>query len=152
METEAKADVKFVWLTDSDVLRLWDMLFQFIMASGLYQPVQVSMMLTHTMSGANRLWMMYTKEDSTIEPYAVLITRQYHLPYTGERVCSLIHGNSIQDDTISVELWQTAYKALIKYARSEKCDRFEVYSNNDRVRDILLAFGFKESGLYRKEL
>lgn len=151
---ENKQDVQFQQLSWVDVQLLFDMLFQIVWMSGLYpKPTQVSRMLYDALAGKLVFWLIYSKDDEEgVTPFGLLATQMYYMPYTGKRVCSLIHGNKVGDKTIDDEQWQKAYKKIIRYAKENGCDRFEVFSDNDRVRDILTAFGFKPSGLYVKEL
>jgi hypothetical protein len=152
-QESSKREVEFTELSWVDVLMLFDMIFQIVWASGLYpKPTQVSRMMYDALVGKLVFWLIFTREDGVILPFGLLGTQMYYMPYTGKRVCSVIHGNKVGDFDIDDTQWQKAYKKIIKYAKENGCDKFEVFSDNDRVRDILTAFGFKPSGLYVKEL
>lgn len=150
---DSKQDIRFEQLSWVDVQLLFDMLFQIIWLSGLYdKPTKVSRMLYDALSGKCVVWLIFSKDEEAVVPFGVLVTQMYYMPYTGKRVCSIVHGNSVSNETIPDEEWRKAYKKIMRYAKDNGCARFEVFSENDRVRDILTAFGFKPSGLYIKEL
>ena len=133
----------------SEVRDTWDMLFNILSRSGMYDEDGIAKLLTDCLTpNGLQMWVLRGEtQDGKIFPAGCLITSVNSEPYSKRKWMVLLHVNSVAH--ISTEQWQMAYNALFEYANERDAEWLEVYTNNPRAVELLTAFGF-EPAAYRK--
>lgn len=144
--------IECIALNPVEIIHAWDALFNAVRLSNMYQDDAIAKMLNEGAQGRVQVWILKRRhEDQSLSLNGVLITQMYYLPYTKTKTLSIIHGNAVVDHIDDTD-WQRVYKTLVRYARDQKCNRIEIFSDNPRVQEIITAIGFKPSGHYAKEV
>lgn len=139
-------------LNPVEVVTGWDLLYHGIDVSGLYSdPRQISRMLHDAIAGKIQLWLLKGRhEDGTLEFIGVLGSQVYYRPYSEVKALSLIHAGTLGD--VADDEWMAVLKRLLAFGKAEGCGILEVFSDNPRVRDLMDKFGFRQSGLFVREV
>lgn len=137
-------------LNSVEILSGWNLLYFAIMMSGLYGPMEVVQMLHDAMLGKVQLWLLKGRTEKGPEPLGVIGSQIYFRPYSKVKAFSLIHAGAVEH--IEDDEWIATFQQMMRYAKGEGCDIFEIFSDNPRVHELMERFGFKQHGLFVREV
>lgn len=138
-------------LNNVEILEGWDVLYLGIMMSGLYKSAdQVVRLLHDAMMGKVQLWILKGRTDEGLQLLGIIGSQIYFRPYSEVRAFSLIHAGAVEH--IEDDEWIATFQQLLRYAKGEDCNIFEIFSDNERVHELMERFGFRQSGLFVREV
>ena len=142
----AKAvDTRFRRLEAHEVMMAWDMLFYAIKRSEIYtDDVQIANLLMDC-SRASQCWIF--KDGEGLK--AVICTKMFM--FLDRKYLMVTHANSF-DGGVDDDGWRLILGKLLQFGHGEKCQGIEVFSENPRLRAIMLGLGFEEMKFFRKEI
>lgn len=149
-ETE-KRTFEIGLLNNVEIVEGWNLLYNAVMMSGLYKsPHQAVQLLHDAVLGKVQMWILKGRTEAGPSLLGVVCSQIYYRPYSEVKAFSLIHAG-IAGHMNDAE-WIATFQQLMKYAKGEGCNIFEIFSDNERVHELMEKFGFRQSGLFVREV
>ena len=138
-------------LNPAEILTGWTMLFVSLRESKMFaSDAQITKLLHDSAAGKAQMWILRRPEERVL--VGVLVSKIFDHPYHGERAFTIVHAHVHDGNFVEKSVWLGVFKMLMKYAKHNGCTYAEIYSENARVKQLLEAFGFAPTSVYRREL